>query len=720
MAILSKIRDRSIALIAVIGLALFAFVLDPSTLSDFFDSTKINEVGEVDGESISRQEYAQALETYKTRTNGRVSDMQAAKTVWENILKEKIYTKQLEDAGVTIGESDVINSIINSPSIQGNPQFLNEAGLFDKDKFMQFLKDTQESEDQSLWNAWSNYISEVGVSLKRDTYDNLIKAGLGASLKEGQYQYEEDNNLVSADLVNIPYSSIPDSLVTVTRDEVDAYIKKNPTQFEVDATRDISYVKFDILATESDKEAIKNKVASFLEDRQDLNKATAQQFTIQGLKNTTDYNLFFEENISDIPMQEVYLMKNELPQVISEAVIQGKVNDTFGPYEDRNYFKISKLTATFSRPDSVKASSIFIPYVGSLGATVETTKTEEQAKVSIDSIYKLVRNNKKKFADIASKVNTDSSKDKGGDIGWNRHNQSFNSTRFDVDLAEFMFDNKVGEIGVVKSKFGFHVIRIDDQKNRQKVVKMITFGREIIPSLNTENAVFQKAEQFALDLASKESNFYDVAKKSNYQTKPAIGLKIMDDKVPGLPATQRPIVTWSFGRDAKVGDVQRFDVDKGYVVAILTGKTNKGLLSSSKAINRVRPILLNDKKAELIKEKMVGSSLNDIATANNVVIKKADNVSLKSPSIAGVGFEPKIVGAMQRAKENQFYNKVAGDRGVYAFVVNKKEKAVVLPNYEVYRKVISEDRKASILKIFEALKKTSEVEDSRAAFHGVQ
>ena len=720
MAILSKIRDRSIALIAVIGLALFAFVLDPSTLSDFFDSTKINEVGEVDGESISRQEYAQALETYKTRTNGRVSDMQAAKTVWENILKEKIYTKQLEDAGVTIGESDVINSIINSPSIQGNPQFLNDAGLFDKDKFMQFLKDTQESEDQSLWNAWSNYISEVGVSLKRDTYDNLIKAGLGASLKEGQYQYEEDNNLVSADLVNIPYSSIPDSLVTVTRDEVDAYIKKNPTQFEVDATRDISYVKFDILATESDKEAIKNKVASFLEDRQDLNKATAQQFTIQGLKNTTDYNLFFEENISDIPMQEVYLMKNELPQVISEAVIQGKVNDTFGPYEDRNYFKISKLTATFSRPDSVKASSIFIPYVGSLGATVETTKTEEQAKVSIDSIYKLVRNNKKKFADIASKVNTDSSKDKGGDIGWNRHNQSFNSTRFDVDLAEFMFDNKVGEIGVVKSKFGFHVIRIDDQKNRQKVVKMITFGREIIPSLNTENAVFQKAEQFALDLASKESNFYDVAKKSNYQTKPAIGLKIMDDKVPGLPATQRPIVTWSFGRDTKVGDVQRFDVDKGYVVAILTGKTNKGLLSSSKAINRVRPILLNDKKAELIKEKMIGSSLNDIATANNIVIKKADNVSLKSPSIAGVGFEPKIVGAMQRAKENQFYNKVAGDRGVYAFVVNKKEKAVVLPNYEVYRKVISEDRKASILKIFEALKKTSEVEDSRAAFHGVQ
>ena len=47
MAILSKIRERSMALILVIGLALFAFVLDPSSIQDFFNSSKINTVGEV-------------------------------------------------------------------------------------------------------------------------------------------------------------------------------------------------------------------------------------------------------------------------------------------------------------------------------------------------------------------------------------------------------------------------------------------------------------------------------------------------------------------------------------------------------------------------------------------------------------------------------------------------------------------------------------------------
>ena len=720
MAILSKIRDRSIALIAVIGLALFAFVLDPSTITDFLDSSKINEVGEVDGETISRQEYAEALDTYKTRNNSSVSDMQAAKTVWENILKDKIYTKQLEQAGVTIGETDVLNNIINSPSVQRNPQFLNEVGLFDRDSFMQFLKDTKESEDQNLWKAWSNYINEVGTNLKRDTYNNLIKAGLGASLKEGEYTYKEDNDLVSADFVFIPYTSIADSLVSIKMSDVEAHIKKNPSAFEVEASRDISYVKFDISPTIEDKQDIKNDVGTYLEDRNDVNKATAQKIVIQGLKNSTDYNLFFEENSSDIPMQESYYMQNELPKAISELVLEGNLNNTFGPYEDNNYFKISKITNVFSRPDSVKASSIFIPYLGSQGATANTTKTEQQAKASIDSIYKLVRKSKKRFAEIASIINTDASKDKGGDIGWSNHSNSFNSTRFDIDLATFMFENKTGKVGVVKSKYGYHVIRIDEQKNKQKGVQLITFGREIIASQDTENIAFQNAEKFALDISLKENNFYDIAKEKSYQAKPAIGLKIMDDRVPGLQGTQRQIITWAFGSDTKVGNTQRFDIDNGYVVAISTSKTDKGLMSSSKAINRVRTTILNNKKAAIIKANMIGSSLNDIAMTNNVPLKQMNNIALKSPSITGVGFEPKVIGAMYFAKENLFFNKVDGNKGVFAFVVTKKEKAVVLPNYETYRQRLSQDRKNKIVNIFEALKKTSDVEDNRAGFHGVQ
>jgi peptidyl-prolyl cis-trans isomerase D len=132
MAILSKIRERSMFLIIIIGLALFAFVLDPSTLGDFFTSSKVNEVGEVNGETISTQEFAEALDQYKQQAGSSVSEMQAAKAVWDNILRKKIYKNQLVEAGITIGEQDVWNEIINAPSVSNNPQFQNEIGLFDE------------------------------------------------------------------------------------------------------------------------------------------------------------------------------------------------------------------------------------------------------------------------------------------------------------------------------------------------------------------------------------------------------------------------------------------------------------------------------------------------------------------------------------------------------------------------------------------------------------
>ena len=123
MAILSKIRERSMFLILVIGLALFAFVLDPSTISDFFSASKVNEIGEVNGEAISRQEFAEALEAYKAQTGNSMSEMQAAKAVWNNLIRQKIYKKQLEEAGITVGDVDILNALYETPVVQNDARF---------------------------------------------------------------------------------------------------------------------------------------------------------------------------------------------------------------------------------------------------------------------------------------------------------------------------------------------------------------------------------------------------------------------------------------------------------------------------------------------------------------------------------------------------------------------------------------------------------------------
>ena len=704
MAILSKIRERSMFLIIIIGLALFAFVLDPSTLGDFFNASKVNEVGQVNGEAISTKEFAEALDQYKQNSRSEVSEMQAAKAVWDNILRKKIYKNQLVDAGITVGEQDVWTEVLKTTAVKDNPQFQNEAGLFDELKFKQFLADTKEN-NESLWSAWSNYLGQIKENTETNTYNTLVTAGLGASLQEGKMEYLIENTKLSGDFVYVPYASIADTLVSIKRAEVTAYIKSNAAEFKTAATRDISYVKFDIKASPADEEAIKQNVSMLIDDSLDRNNET-----IVGFKNTTDYKTFLTDNGADLNLDLAFKFNASVNQKVANEIFSGNEGDVFGPYKDQGFFKISKITAVTKMPDSVRASHILIPFVGSQRVAAEVTRSKVQAEKLADSILSVVKRSKRKFAALAKSLSSDKgSGAKGGDLDW------FNYTRMTPAFRDYAFTNRKGSIGVVETPFGYHVIRVDGTKNTQKVLKLATFASKIIPSEATENEFFQKAEQFALAV-SKTSDYSALAKENKYNLRAAVGLKVLDENVPGL-GNERQIVAWAFNGDSETGSFNRFDLAGSYVVAVVTAKTKKGLMSVEKAINTVRPILLNKKKAALIAGTLKGSSLAEIAKSNTTTVRSAKDINLKTASLVGVGVEPKIVGAMYGAELNKVYKGIAGNRGVFSFLLDKKELPTALPNYEANRKRISASRKAMTFKIYEAIKNASDVEDNRASMY---
>ena len=704
MAILSKIRERSMFLIIIIGLALFAFVLDPSTLGDFFNASKVNEVGQVNGEAISTKEFAEALDQYKQNSRSEVSEMQAAKAVWDNILRKKIYKNQLVDAGITVGEQDVWTEVLKTTAVKDNPQFQNEAGLFDELKFKQFLADTKEN-NESLWSAWSNYLGQIKENTETNTYNTLVTAGLGASLQEGKMEYLIENTKLSGDFVYVPYASIADTLVSIKRAEVTAYIKSNAAEFKTAATRDISYVKFDIKASPADEEAIKQNVSMLIDDSLDRNNET-----IVGFKNTTDYKTFLTDNGADLNLDLAFKFNASVNQKVANEIFSGNEGDVFGPYKDQGFFKISKITAVTKMPDSVRASHILIPFVGSQRVAAEVTRSKVQAEKLADSILSVVKRSKRKFAALAKSLSSDKgSGAKGGDLDW------FNYTRMTPAFRDYAFTNRKGSIGVVETPFGYHVIRVDGTKNTQKVLKLATFASKIIPSEATENEFFQKAEQFALAV-SKTSDYSALAKENKYNLRAAVGLKVLDENVPGL-GNERQIVAWAFNGDSETGSFNRFDLAGSYVVAVVTAKTKKGLMSVEKAINTVRPILLNKKKAALIAGTLKGSSLAEIAKSNTTTVRSAKDINLKTASLVGVGVEPEIVGAMYGAELNKVYKGIAGKRGVFSFLLNKRELPTALPNYEANRKRISAARKAMTFKIYEAIKNASDVEDNRASMY---
>ncbi|NJW55729.1 peptidylprolyl isomerase, partial [Salinimicrobium oceani] len=99
-----------------------------------------------------------------------------------------------------------------------------------------------------------------------------------------------------------------------------------------------------------------------------------------------------------------------------------------------------------------------------------------------------------------------SNKEEGGDLGW------FSPGMMVPAFNDFVFRNNEGTIGVVETQFGYHVINIQEQTEREKAVKLATISRAIEPSEKSMNDLFAEVTNF--ELKAKEGDFEQLAKSN--------------------------------------------------------------------------------------------------------------------------------------------------------------------------------------------------------------
>ena len=444
MAILGKIRERSVFLIIIIAMALFAFVLTGlfDVNSPLFNKNT-NVIGEINGETVSREEFAQLVDQQRARTNNRASQLQNVKTAWDNLVREKVYKTQLEKSGIVVGEKDVWDQVLKQPFIQNSPLFKNEAGFFDEEKLKEYiatLKDNAGEDEQSKaqWLGWLEYERNIKRNLELSTYSNLIKVGLGATLKEGERDYFDKNTKYDLEYVHVPFTYIADSLVTVTDDEIKDYVRSNKEEFKSEASRNLSFVKFDIKATPEDEEAIKEELKKLINDRDEYSSAAKNTVKIIGFANTTDDVQFFAENRSDTPLDNAFYTKSRMLPSIKDTIFSFKKGEIYGPYKDAGFFKLTKVADIKKLPDSVKSRHILIPFLGARSTDATITQTEDEAKKTADSLLTVLKTNKSKFEDFVKEFSSDrGSKDKGGKYDWYPYNQMV------PEFRDFTFEGNV-------------------------------------------------------------------------------------------------------------------------------------------------------------------------------------------------------------------------------------------------------------------------------------
>lgn len=697
MAVLSKIRQRSILLILIIGFCLFAFIIGDLFNQGGFNQTSKN-VGSVNGKDISFENFR--IKVSEVEKSGRgTTPTQAANQVWEQEVSIALLEAEFEKLGIRVSKKHVMDVIESNPQIGQNPMFLNAAGKFDEGKFNEFFK-SNPTQKQYL----DNLIKDAELNAKFKIYNALVRGGIYTTDFEGKMQYQKEMDKVSFDYVAVPYSSVKDSEVKVTDEELVAYMRKNEKRYKADESRELEYVLVAEKASAADQEEVKTTLNALLSTSTVYNKETGKNDTLPSFASAPNTVEFVNEH-SDIPYDSTYVAKKNMPAEHADALFNLPVGGIYGPYIMGDYYCISKMMGRKAGAQA-KASHILISWEGTQVPGKKEKRTKEQAKAKAETLLAQVKANPGMFMMTALTNSDDSSAQQGGDLGY------FEPGRMVKPFNDFVFNNPVGTIGLVETEFGYHIINVTD---KQDAVRLATIAHKIEPSEATTDKAYTQAQKFEMDVQGKD--FEKTAKAMNLTVNPSVKVKVMDENI-GQIANQRQIVRWAYDKETKVGDVKRFEVaNLGNVIVKLKKVNEKGLLALDEARPMLEPKLKNEKKAAILKGKMKGASLQAIAAANKVTVQSAADLTLMSPILPNVGGEAKVVATAFATAKDKMSAPIEGNAGVYVVKPTIVTKAPVLKDHAEYVTKMKGQTAGYSNRVLPALKADADIEDNRAEFN---
>jgi peptidyl-prolyl cis-trans isomerase D len=704
MAVLGQIRQRSVFLILVIGMALFAFVI-----SGVFDGNSAavspsDPIAVVNDEEIELTFYRQLVEN--TERNYNISTMQAVNSVWDQLVRATIFRQEFERLGIDAGKQQIEMILMQNQTIVQDPRFQNETGFFDFGVFTDYINQMR-VENPQAYDNWKLQEENIVGMAKENIYYDLIKSSTGFTELEGKNAYHIQNDKVNLKFVRMPYEELPDSLFKISDADIKQYINKTKENFETEMSRSVRYVIFDEVASEADENQIRADLEKLKNQRIEYNDVSKLIDTIEGLATTENITDFIEQ-YSETVFDSIYKTKGILASEYADILFGLNPGDVFGPYKDSNQLKISRFLDR-KKGGAIKASHILVAFVGATRANPDITRSNEEAKKLAQDLYRKARRNPDDFAQLASENSDGPSKTQGGDLGF------FQEGMMTDKFFDFCDRSRIGKIGLVETEFGFHVIKVTDKED---VVLTADVAKEIVPSEETSNGVFQKTTQFEME-SIKTEQMDTVANNYDYDVKFVQKVNLLDENLPDLPR-QRNLVQWLFNDETEVGDIKRFSMTNGgYVVAQLSGITPKGTVNvESVKVEVIQEMLKEKKAAYLLKTHADKKSLDALASATDKEIETASAVTQENTVIAGAGTEPYVIGTAFALELNKASALIKGISGVYMIEVISKEIAEEMESYRVYANALQNEENMRINNsIYEALRSSAEIEDNRQLYY---
>ena len=666
MASLQRIRNHGALLIAIVGLAMLAFILGDflNSGSSFFNRSREN-VGEIEGQKIHYTEYEaakeQLTEVYKIESGRTDFDedtyAQIRNQVWNMYVMDYTLRAQAEKIGMDITADELTELCVGEnvhQIIRGRRAFMGEDGQFSREAVKGLISainnESDDAENANLKQAkdyWLYWEKAVRISYMQEKYTALLQHLLKANSLDAEYAFNGRQNGVVVDYVMKPYFAVADSLVKVSESDIKKLYNKHKEQYKQTPNRAIKYIAFDIVPSEDDFKTAETMMNNLQEE----------------FKTTDDISLVVNTN-SDIMYDGRDYSEETVPAQFKEfAFAKGaKAGDcTEILFENNTYSMARIMQAGYSLPDSVELKAI----------AVEEGQEDQE-------------------------------------LGW------FKASDLPKNIAEPALNGKRGERFTVAQGMGEQTFEILELGKPTPKVKLAILAREVTPSSKTYSVIYNNAKQFIVNNNNAEA-LEAAAQEAGMTVVPQYNLTATTDKVGQLKGS-RAIVRWAFeAKEGAVSDV--FECGQQFIVAALT-EVNDG---EYRSLNAVRAELTyeatnNAKAAYLMKQLKGVESLEAAAEILGQSIQHVERVALGDSRLGNAGMEPAVIGKAIAQGENALSEPIQGNMGVFVVKTGAANNAA-----ETF---VAESEKAQLASRFaylpyqaiQLMEDKAEVVDNRANF----
>ena len=260
MSIIQNIRERGAWIIfGIIAIALIAFILQDG-IGRKRGASDVTTLGKVNGEVINKIEFEEKLDAQVQNYAAQgVKREQLIGYLWNQEVDRLLFKSEETKLGITVGTKELSDVLFGNESPFKQEFTDKTTGQFKENDAKLAINQIKKSKNKDQIKQVEKFYIEPAIENRmRNKYQALVVRGVQVPKWLAEKQLAETANISTISFVRVPYTTITDTTLKVSNEDIAAYLKENAAAYQVEeASRNISFVGFSAAPSSVDSSSAK-------------------------------------------------------------------------------------------------------------------------------------------------------------------------------------------------------------------------------------------------------------------------------------------------------------------------------------------------------------------------------------------------------------------------------------------------------------------------------